>query len=222
MPTCGRQLGLSGTSRGHLSRLGRLTRRTAKRRRTEMPGESGFSGGAAYRNRTDDLRITRGMLPCIDGMTCTDSTPDSTSSADCTRISRPPVPRPVPRPSRRPSLATQQHQRELLPGVRRSQGCDLACRHPCADEDCAPFGQRSLGMSHTTSVSPVSDGLRSPRWPRQTCGMESSRAFCVSPVSACPATSRAQMRAQIGFLVCWFVSTSMTARSGTQRAHGSI
>ena len=29
----------------------------------EMPGSGGFSGGAAYRNRTDDLRITRGLLP---------------------------------------------------------------------------------------------------------------------------------------------------------------
>jgi hypothetical protein len=32
-------------------------------------------------------------------------------------------------------------------------------------------------MSHTTCVSPVSDSLRSPRRPRQTCGMKSSQAF---------------------------------------------
>jgi hypothetical protein len=31
-------------------------------------------GGAAYRDRTDDLRITRGMLPARARATCTDST----------------------------------------------------------------------------------------------------------------------------------------------------
>ena len=36
--------------------------------------------------------------------------------------------------------------------------------------------------------------------------MESSQAFCVSPVSACPAASRAQ----ICLPACWFVSASMT------------
>ena len=72
--TCGRPPGLSGTSRGHLSRPGHLTRRTTRRRRTKVPGESGCSGGAAYRNRTDDLRITRGMLPASARATCTDST----------------------------------------------------------------------------------------------------------------------------------------------------
>ena len=73
-------------------------------------------------------------------------------------------------------------------------------------------------MSHTTCVSPVSDSLRPPRWPRQTCGMKSSQAFSVSPVSACPAASRAQMRAQIILPACWFASASMTARSGVPRA----
>ena len=33
-----------------------------------------FLPGAAYRNRTDDLRITRGLLPRSYYMTCTDST----------------------------------------------------------------------------------------------------------------------------------------------------
>jgi hypothetical protein len=72
-------------------------------------------------------------------------------------------------------------------------------------------------MSHTTFVSAVSGSLQSPRWPRQTCCKQSPQAFCVSPVSACPATSRAQMHAQIGLSACWFVSASMTVRSGIQR-----
>jgi hypothetical protein len=53
--------------------------------------------GAAYRNRTDDLRITRGPVACPGGLPCTDSTTDGTGSTDCTGISRPAVPRPVPR-----------------------------------------------------------------------------------------------------------------------------
>lgn len=36
---------------------------------------------------TDDLRITRGLLPCVHAMTCTYSTADRTGNADCTRIS---------------------------------------------------------------------------------------------------------------------------------------
>ena len=47
--------------------------------------------------RTDDLRITRGLLPRSHGVTCTDSTAGHARSADCTGISRLPVPRPVPR-----------------------------------------------------------------------------------------------------------------------------
>ena len=99
--TCGRPPGLSGTSRGHLSRPGHLTRRTTRRRRTTVPGESGCSGGAAYRNRTDDLRITRGLLPRSYYMTCTDSTANGSDDPDCTGISLHPVPRPVPRFSHR-------------------------------------------------------------------------------------------------------------------------
>jgi hypothetical protein len=38
-----------------------------------MPGNERFSGGAAYRNRTDDLRITRGTLPSRTRSSCTDS-----------------------------------------------------------------------------------------------------------------------------------------------------
>ncbi len=52
---------------------------------------------AAYRNRTDDLRITRGPAFGSHGLTCTDDTADRAQSADCTGVWRPLVPRPVPR-----------------------------------------------------------------------------------------------------------------------------
>jgi hypothetical protein len=48
--------------------------------------------GEVYRNRTDDLRITRGLLPRTESMTCTDDAADRTNSADCTGFSRPVVP----------------------------------------------------------------------------------------------------------------------------------
>jgi hypothetical protein len=47
--------------------------------------------------RTDDLRITRGLLPGSHGMTCTDGTANGSDDPDCTGIPWPPVPRPVPR-----------------------------------------------------------------------------------------------------------------------------
>ena len=72
-------------------------------------------------------------------------------------------------------------------------------------------------MSHTTCVSPVSDSPRLSRWPRQTCGMKSSQAFRVSPVSACPAASRAQIRAQISLPAYWFVSASIDGNQDQQR-----
>ena len=56
--------------------------------------------GAAYRNRTDDLRITRGMLPCRTAATCTNSTADSAGSTDSTGISWPLGPRAGPRQER--------------------------------------------------------------------------------------------------------------------------
>jgi hypothetical protein len=49
-----------------------------------MPGEGGFPGGAAYRNRTDDLRITRGQFTRYNSLTCTDGRMDGTGSTDCT------------------------------------------------------------------------------------------------------------------------------------------
>ena len=42
----------------------------------------GFYLGAAYRNRTDDLRITRGPLTSARRLTCTDSMADRTLSTD--------------------------------------------------------------------------------------------------------------------------------------------
>jgi hypothetical protein len=71
--------------------------------RDPAPGVSEL--GAAYRNRTDDLRITRGLLPRSHSMTCTDSTTNGSEGPDCTGISRHPVPRLVPRLSHPPRLA---------------------------------------------------------------------------------------------------------------------
>jgi hypothetical protein len=49
---------------GHLSRLDSRTRKKPKRSRTKVPGSDRFWRGAAYRNRTDDLRITS-VFPCV-------------------------------------------------------------------------------------------------------------------------------------------------------------
>ena len=46
------------------------------------PYELGFRGGAAYRNRTDDLRITRSPRPRSGRATCTDS---STRVPECSQ-----------------------------------------------------------------------------------------------------------------------------------------
>jgi hypothetical protein len=75
-----------------------LSGRSGPRSRTFL-FELELLAGAVYRNRTDDLRITRGLLPRTDCLTCTDSTPDRPLSADCAEISRPPVPQPVPQPA---------------------------------------------------------------------------------------------------------------------------
>ena len=136
-----RPRGPSGASWGHLSRtISRRKPRTA-RRRTKVPGRGEVrGGGAAYRNRTDDLRITRGMTPRTHAMTCTETTADRTGSADCTGISRPAVPRPVPRASR--------HHR------RPPQDQGPFCR--------AAFGRTSRVTSTTMPVSAVSGRLQ---WP---------------------------------------------------------
>jgi hypothetical protein len=80
-------------------------------------------GGAAYRNRTDDLRITRGMLPRCTTATCTtatciNSTKDTPGSADYTGISRPFGPRTGPRQRR--SLATARQGLLSGPGAVRA------------------------------------------------------------------------------------------------------
>ena len=74
----------TGASWGQLSRPDSKTRTQATRKRAKMPGEGGYLGGAAYRNRTDDLRITRGPDPRSHGVTCTDSTADGIGSTDRT------------------------------------------------------------------------------------------------------------------------------------------
>jgi hypothetical protein len=63
-----------------------------------MPGSGRFSSGAAYRNRTDELRITRGMPPACARATCTDSTANRTDGCRGAGIIRQAVPRTVPRP----------------------------------------------------------------------------------------------------------------------------
>ncbi len=113
-------------------------------------------------SKTRQRRITRGPLSCTDGMTCTDSSPDGTHSADCTGISLRSVPRLVPRPSRRPSLPPATSVPALLSAAR------------CLDETWrAAVRARTTGlrssasgrwlMSHTTCVSAVSGSLWSPR-----------------------------------------------------------
>ena len=56
---CGRLPAWSGTPRGHLSHPKGQPKMMTIRRATETPGSGRFPSGAAYRNRTDDLRITR-------------------------------------------------------------------------------------------------------------------------------------------------------------------
>jgi Beta-eliminating lyase len=53
--------------------------------------------GAAYRNRTDDLRITRGMVACNTGATCADSTARCTDGTLYPGLLPLTVPRGVPR-----------------------------------------------------------------------------------------------------------------------------
>ena len=53
--------------------------------------------------------------------------------------------------------------------------------------------------------------LQSRRWPRQASRTSPSRIFCVSSVSARPAASRAQFRAQIRFQPQAFIPAPLTA-----------
>jgi hypothetical protein len=63
----------------------------------KMPGSGEISSGAAYRNRTDDLRITRGMLPSRTRPSCTDSTGHGTDDTRHAGIIWRPGPRTGPR-----------------------------------------------------------------------------------------------------------------------------
>jgi hypothetical protein len=62
-----------------------------------MPVESGYLGGAAYRNRTDDLRITRGLLPARARASCTDGIDHCTDRIRRADTTWRAVPRTVPR-----------------------------------------------------------------------------------------------------------------------------
>ena len=64
---------------------------------TKIRDDLGFLLGAAYRNRTDDLRITRGMVACNTGATCADSTARCTDGALYPGLLPLTVPRGVPR-----------------------------------------------------------------------------------------------------------------------------
>src|SRR5215472_1208912 len=65
------------------------------RRSPEVPGSGRVLGGAAYRNRTDDLRITRsppnrsGLATCADSTTCV---PECSQGTGCSGL---PVHNPV-------------------------------------------------------------------------------------------------------------------------------
>jgi hypothetical protein len=75
------------------------------RNRTKVPGSGVILGGAAYQNRTDDLRITRGTIPSRACASCTDSTGNGT---DCT-LGAGIIRRPGPRPTVRQALGRACH-----------------------------------------------------------------------------------------------------------------
>jgi hypothetical protein len=90
--------------------------RTA-RGREKVPASGGALGGAAYRSRTDDLRITRGTRARHSSATCTNSMTDSAGNTDCTGNSWPFVPRPVPRDKQRETAAALGKLRPLAGDV---------------------------------------------------------------------------------------------------------
>ena len=85
---------------------GRRRRSSSNSRGSCRPGTWASSRpsamGAAYPNRTDDLRITRGMLPARIRPSCTDSTGHCTDGTRRAGIIRRPGPRAGPRPKARP------------------------------------------------------------------------------------------------------------------------
>ena len=55
-----------------------------------MPDRRGVLGGAAYRNRTDDLRITRGTLAACTRSSCTDTAENDIDGTRCNGLSKDP------------------------------------------------------------------------------------------------------------------------------------
>ena len=100
--------------------------------------------GAAYRNRTDDLRITRGTRRGCARASCTDSTGDRTDGTRGTGIIRRPGPRTGPRP------------RPCVPGIL------LLCVNAADDMDPRPRADRAPGptvdlhaATHTVRLADV-------------------------------------------------------------------
>jgi hypothetical protein len=95
--------------------------------------------------------------------------------------------------------------------VVRCRCCHFCCHRPSS---------RRWVMSRMTSVSAVSGSLRYLHWPRPTGHGCLHRWLRVSLVSSRPAASRAQIRAQIRPLTCWFpcdrrISGDWTVSLGT-------
>jgi hypothetical protein len=84
---------------GHLRRGGQGSLLANPLARKPLPGsEEAGELGAAYRNRTDDLRITRGMLRCFTCASCSNSTGNRTGGTNGAGISGDPVHEPVHAP----------------------------------------------------------------------------------------------------------------------------
>ena len=95
MPTCGRRREPSGASWGHLSRPGQedddaWRHQTAGRKCLVA---AGFRVEPPIGIEPMTYALRGALLPRSHSVTCTDSTTDRTRSADCTGISRRPVPR---------------------------------------------------------------------------------------------------------------------------------
>ena len=113
---------------------------------------------AAYRNRTDDLRITRGTIPGHAPASCADSTEHRTDGTRRAGIIQGPVPRTVPRPrpcvtpscslcvmSLRHSHQDSQHAADAR-SVMPTADLPIAARHANSGRHCV-----------TSSRSPVKD-----------------------------------------------------------------
>jgi hypothetical protein len=87
-----------GRRRGHFGRCGQGGLLAKAPSWANRFTERRFDVGAAYRNRTDDLRITRGLLPGRAPASCTDSTDHRIDGTRRAGTIHGPVPRTVPRP----------------------------------------------------------------------------------------------------------------------------